>query len=301
VRQDDAMGAEPERVITSYTSRALMKLQQAGRVFYALEQEIDRWNAEHQLLAPMRSPHEGPPRLEMYRPPALDDLPVTVWEATFHDGVHNLRAALDNLCFELCHLEGRAPRSPGSIYFPVTAHSNEWPGRTKHLSTIPPSVLERIREVQSWARPREDGEPDPLELISRVDNHDKHRATGVLLDVLAISQHAIRETYPLPPDLALSQDWPLQIWMVLETTPPPERGQGQLAPVLAWPFVMFQGLSANLADAQRWLYHETDRIISFVASGEWSAAKFDRAIPGPVWSPWPSPARGGRRAAGQVP
>lgn len=286
------MEAEPEPVITRYMSRAVLKLQQAGRVFQSLEQEIERWNNEHQLLAPTRAPYDGPPRLEIYRPQALNELPVANWEATFHDGVHNLRVALDNLCFELCYLEGQVPQKPGSIHFPVTAHPNEWQGRTTHLGTIPPPLLERIRQVQAWARLREDGEPDPLTLITRVDNHDKHRATGVRLVVFAVSEHASRETHPLPPELAKTQDWPLEIWMVLETTPPPERGQGSLAPFQALPFVAFQGLVANIVDAQRWLFHETDRIIAFVASGERSDTKFEGAIPGPVWSPWPLPVEG---------
>lgn len=280
------METEPERVIATYTSRALLKLQQARRVFESLEREIDRWNDEHQLLAPTRSPYDGPPRLEIYRPQALNDLPAAAWEAAFHDGVHNLRAALDNLCFELCHLEGQVPQNPGSIYFPVTAHPNDWPGRTKHLGTMPPPLLERIRQVQVWARLSDDGEPDPLTLITRVDNHDKHRATGVLLDVIAMSQWAIRDTHPLPPELANVAEWPLEHWMDLQMEPPPERGQGQLMPVMALPYVVFQGLQANIVDAQRWLYHETDRIISFLASGEWSGAKFNQVVPGAIWSPW---------------
>ncbi|QCB94748.1 hypothetical protein [Cellulomonas shaoxiangyii] len=278
------MEAEAERVTYEYESRALLKLQQAGRVFQSLEREIDRWNEDHQLLAPMRSPHDGPSRLEVFRPQELDELPAAAWEATFHDGVHNLRVALDTLCFELCHIEGH-PQEPGKIHFPVTAHPNEWPERTKHLSTIPAPLLERIRQVQGWAR-RDDGEPDPLTLIARADNDDKHRATGVLLDVLAMFQWAVRESHPLPPELANTRDWPLELWMDLRVTPPPERGQASLMPVLAWPFVVFQGLFANIADAQRWLYHETDRIISFLASGEWSNAGFERVLPGPVWSPW---------------
>lgn len=279
------MEAEPERVVVEYTSRALIKLQQAGRVFQSLEQEVDRWNNEHQLFAPTRSPYGGLPRLEIFRPRALDDLPAAAWESAFHDGVHNLRVALDTLCFELCHLE-RAPKYPGKIHFPVTAHSNEWPERTKRLGSIPAVLLERIRQCQGWARDRDDGEPDPLTLISRVDNDDKHRATGVLLDTFAMSQWAIRESQPLPPDLAEELEWPLELWMELQMTPPPERGQAWLMPVLAWPFVVFQGQFANLADGQRWLHRETARMISFIASGEWPDAGFERAFEGPVWSPW---------------
>lgn len=277
------MEASPQRVVIEYTSRALIKLEQAGRVFQALEQEVDRWNNEHQLFAPTRAPFDGPPRLEVFRPRDLEELPAAAWESAFHDGVHNLRVALDTLCFELCHLE-RPPGNPGKIHFPVSAHANEWPERTKHLSSVPPELLERIRQCQGWARERDHGEPDPLTLISRADNDDKHRGTGVLLDTFAMSQWAIRESRPLPPELAGTLDWPMELWMELQIDPPPEPGHGWLMPVLAWPFVMFRGHFANLADGQRWLHSETARIISFVASGEWPGAEFPRAFDGRVWT-----------------
>lgn len=268
-----------------YDSRALMKLERAGTLFRSLEEEIDRWNDERQLMAPMRSPREGPQRLEIFRPRELDEMPVVAWESTFHDGVHNLRVALDSLCFELCHLEGQVPQNRGKIHFPITEHPGEWPERTKHLSTIPTELLERLRLCQGWARVRDDGEPDPLTLISRVDNADKHRASGVRLDAFAMTQWAIRETEPLPRELAEASQWPTERWMELYVTPPVPRGQAGLIPVLAWPYVIFQGLFANIADGQRWLHHETARIIAFIASGQWPDAGFKRAFPGPAWAP----------------
>jgi len=182
--QDEPMENEHESLYVQYRSPAMLKLQQAARVFQSLERDVDRWNEEHQLLAPMRAPWDGPPRLEIFRPQALEELPFEAWEASFHDGVHNLRVALDTLCIEMCHLEGRRPRNVNKVHFPVTAHPNEWPGRTVYLDSMPAPLLERMRLVQGWARAREDGEPDPLTLIARADNDDKHRATGVTLDVL---------------------------------------------------------------------------------------------------------------------
>lgn len=284
------MESEHESVHVQYRSRAMLKLQQAARVFQSLERDVDRWNEEHQLLAPMRAPWDGPPRLEIFRPQALEELPFEAWEASFHDGVHNLRVALDTLCIEMCHLEGQRPRNVNKVHFPVTAHPNEWPGRTVYLDSMPAPLLERMRQVQGWARAREDGEPDPLTLIARADNDDKHRATGVTLDVLAMTQWAIRERQPLPPELASAPEWPLEVWMELTTEPPPERGQGQLEPIMALPIVAYQGLIANIADGQRWLHHETARIINFLASGEWSDARFEQVFPGPVWSSWPQTA-----------
>lgn len=279
--------SEAEHVHVSYDSRALVKLDRAGRLFQSLEEEIDHWNEARRLLAPARSPHDGPQRLEIFRPPELAEIPVAPWESTFHDGVHNLRVALDSLCFELCRLEGREPESPRSVHFPITAHPNEWPNAVKHLSTAPAALLERMRQCQEWARVRNDGAPDPLTLISQVDNEDKHRASGVRLDVFAMSQWAIRDSQPLPADLAEASEWPLELWMELYMTPPLPRGQAAMIPVLAWPFLMFQGLFANIADGQRWLHHETARIIGFIASGVWPDADFTQVLPGAPWSSWP--------------
>lgn len=278
---------DPDGVHVEYQSRALVKIERAGRLFESLEREIDKWNADHLVFAPMRSPRDGPQRLEIFRPEVLDRMPVAAWEATFHDGVHNLRVALDALCFELCHLHDQKPESPGKIHFPISEHPNEWSTRTQHLGTIPAPLLERMRQVQGWARSRADGEPDPLTLISRVDNHDKHRASGVTLDVFALPQWAIRKTKPIPQELAEASAWPLERWMDLYVTPPVPRGQAALIPVMAWPYVRFQDLFANIADGQRWLYRQTDRIIAFIASGEWQDAGFEHAIAGPAWSAWP--------------
>lgn len=271
-----------ETVEVDIFSRALIKHARAGELFQSLEDAVDRWNEEHQLMAPVRSPYDGDQRLEYFRPQALDQIPLFAWESTFHDGVHNLRVALDTLCFELCNLEQPAP-DPGRIHFPITNHPNEWPDRTKHLGTMPPPLLERMRLCQPWERP-DFQTPDPLRLISRIDNVDKHRAAGVNFDVIPAGQWGLRPSAPLPPELANSLDWPLTPWIQLTITPPVDRGVAELLPVAALPVVLFEGLSANLADAQRWLHSEVQRVIEFIASGEWPEARFNRLLPEPTWS-----------------
>ncbi len=126
--------AEREACEFEYASRALITHARAGELFESLEQAVDRWNEEHKLMAPARSPYDGEQRLEFFGPQVLDLKPWASWESTFHDGVHNLRVALDTFCYELCHLEQAAPE-PGRIHFPITDHPNEWRGRTMHLGT----------------------------------------------------------------------------------------------------------------------------------------------------------------------
>lgn len=269
-----------------YASRGLVKYKRAAELFESLELEVEQWNDKHRLMAPARSSDGGDQRLELFRPPTLDEVPSDAWESTFHDGVHNLRVSLENLCYELCHLEQPAPK-PGAIHFPITDHPNEWPDRTKHLDTIPAPLLERIRQCQPWARP-DSQNPDPLRLISRIDNVDKHRASGVAMDVIPLGQWKVRSFEPVPPDLASSPDWPLTPWMAMTLDPPIEPGFAALMPVMAVPIVMFEGVFANLPDAQRWLHREVGRMIEYIASGTWPNEGFRRFLPEPTWSALPA-------------
>lgn len=274
-----------ERREVEYASRALIKHTRAGELFESLERAVDQWNEEYQLMAPARSPYDGEQRLEFFRPPVLNQVPLAAWESAFHDGVHNLRVALDTLCYELSHLEQAAPE-PGRIHFPITDHPNEWPGRTTYLGTIPASVLDRIRQCQPWERPDRQM-PDPLKLISRIDNVDKHRAAGVTFDVMPMGQWELRPSAPVPQEFAGSLEWPLTPWMAMTLNPPVERGFAALMPVMAVPIALFEGLFASLPDAQRWLHSETQRVIVFIASGEWPNAGFNRFLPEPTWSTFP--------------
>jgi len=75
--------------------------------------------------------------------------------------------------------------------------------------------------------------------------------------------------------------------MQLTISPPVARGVAELLPVMAVPYVFFEGLYASLPDAQRWLHSEVKRVIDFIAAGVWPEAGFSRVIPGPIWSVFP--------------
>ncbi len=275
---------EPERRTVSFTSQGALKIERAGRQFQCLEQAVDAWNAEHQVYAPARSPWDGDPRIQIFRPANVDNLPWLDWEATFHDGVHNLRSGLDNLCFELAHLDNVAPARPRQIYFPMTKNEKEWTGRAKNLESVPRSLLGRLRECQPWVR-LDPMSPDPLLLIADMDDGNKHRGQGVTFDVIPWNQEQVRPTLPLPDDLRRSMNWPLTEWLTMEVTPPLPRGVGEMLPVYALPIVMYQGLFAVLPDAQRWLHNEVVRIVDFITTGAWREIELSRVFPGPIWNP----------------
>jgi hypothetical protein len=263
-----------------YAGRALVKADRAADLFSSLDELVDRWNEEHQLMAPARTPHDGDPRLEVFRPDDLEQIPWNMWESIFHDGVHNLRVVLDSFCFDLCRLTDD-PGKPRNIYFPITGHPNAWADKAAPLSRMPASLLERVRQCQPWARP-DPQEPDPLKLISLIDNKDKHESEGVTFDVLPLLQSEL-PTEPVPQELAQSPDWPLVPWASLDFDSPVERGQAGLIPTRVLPIVTFRGFGACLPDAQRWLYSEVRRVVLFIASGEWPDAGFNRVLPEPTW------------------
>ena len=275
----------PERRTVTFTSQGALKIERAGRQFRGLEQDVDAWNAEHQVYAPSRSPWDGDPRVQIFRPPEVAALPWFDWEATFHDGVHNLRAGLDNLCFELAHLDDVAPSKPRQIYFPMTKDEKGWQDRAKYLESVPRSLLDRLRECQPWARP-DPMNPDPLLLIADIDDGDKHRGQGVKFEVLPWHQELVRPTLPLPEHLAKSLVWPLEEWLTMTVTPPLARGAGSMMPVYALPIVMYGDLIAVLPDAQRWLHNEVVRIVRFLTSGSWPEIEMSRVFPEPTWNRW---------------
>lgn len=278
---------DPERKSVTFTSQGALKVERAARLFERLEREIDAWNAEHQVYAPTRVPWDGEARIQMFRPTEVDAIPWVDWEATFHEGVHNLRAGLDTLCFELAHIDS-LPAKPKKIYFPITRDEGEWQERTRYLESVPVGLLERLRECQPWARP-DPLSPDPLGLISEIDNADKHRGQGVKFEVLPWPQWQVRPTLPLPQDLSEALDWPLEEWLTMTVPPPPERGTASMTPVYVLPMVLYQDLLAVLPDAQRWLHTEVVRMIRFIMSGIWPEVTAPRVFPEPTWNRWAPP------------
>lgn len=101
--------------------------------------------------------------------------PLDRWALTFGDIVHNYRAALDGLAWELAKLDGGVPAEPHRLYFPIFQEQSKWErASTTTLSSIPPDILDRLERVQPY-------HADPVELgigvtLHRLDIEDKHRS-----------------------------------------------------------------------------------------------------------------------------
>lgn len=238
------------------------------------------------MLAPTRASGTDPNGLELFMP--SEPLPpVLQWSARFGDGVHNLRAALDRLAFELCHVEGQTPPKPTQIYFPIAEDQSQWSAKTRHLGTIPASLLGRLRDVQPWhnSEPR----TDPLSLLHAIDIVDKHR-TAVALHVLPFGLHPEKLLrWPWGKDIPEAWSRP---WMEISYSEPiPDVDlSSALWDVNLIPMIYFEGRMAFMTHVQQWLFERTSDIIKFVTSGTWP--EHEEAVPEPDWvevPPWGDP------------
>lgn len=280
-----------EEVVEEYDSSAMAKLMRAGEHFHSLEQEVDAWNRQNLMLAPTRRNARDPHQLDVFLP-SEPELPLIRWSSRFGDGVHNLRAALDLLAFEMCHLDGKAPGKPKKVSFPIAKKESGWPQETNtNLGSMPPALLDRIKEVQPWHT--SNPAAHPLIVIQGLDNMDKHRST---VDVIALPGGLATERLRSWPDAVGHEKAWTAPWLrvTLDRALPSDFGPA-LWDVDAWPAVHFEGRMAPLADLQRWLFQQAGRIFEFITSGEWPAqdgqsaffGKFE-PVPEPSWVDIPS-------------
>jgi hypothetical protein len=268
-----------DEVTVEYESPAMMKLIRAGRHFESLEREVEDWNRENALLAPTKRSLTDAQALEVHLP-AEPAVPVMSWASTFGDGIHNLRASLDLLAFEMCHLEGRTPKRPKDVYFPIAQRETDWAGKAKPLDTVPASLLSRVRQAQPWNA--SNSREHPLTLITGLDNQDKHRHTAVVLPMPSgLVVENLRPWGGSPDEDQRATPW---IRVTLDRAIPDSASQA-LWRVGVWPVVYFEGRMAPLVDLQRWLYQQIDGIFRFIASGEWPT--YSPLAPEPSWAALP--------------
>ncbi len=103
-------------------------------------------------------------------------MPTHEWSLLFADVIHNYRAALDALAWEMAHLDGKRPRPQDEtrIYFPICTSKTQWEKQAKGpLSSVPSDILRRLYSVQPFhAEPVEQG---ILVSLHRLDIADKHK------------------------------------------------------------------------------------------------------------------------------
>lgn len=166
--------SESRRTITpgiEITRDPEVQLERGAEQLAGLAVAISDWERASELhLLPVVS-HDRTSiefRLRMSSPPPLER-----WSLLIGEALHSLRSAMDGLAFQLTHLDGKSPDSPTKVYFPVANTSSQWRDKAKHLNSMPPEVLERIRTLQPFMA--DPAETSLLSAIHELDLIPKHR------------------------------------------------------------------------------------------------------------------------------
>lgn len=131
----------------------------------------------------------------------LDDFavvpPVELWGMLIGDCVHNLRSALDNLCFSAARLKRDPPADPRSIQFPIATTTEAFNSNAQRtLSQLP---IEAARLLEHF-QPFQKGTPDEIQrhallMLQHLSNQDKHRIPQVALLRVHQSDHRQELTF----------------------------------------------------------------------------------------------------------
>lgn len=130
------------------------------------------------------------------------------------EGVHQLRAALDNLIVALADQSAGVtlpPEKVTSFQFPIADTPEKFDAQAKrHLTGLPEDVVRRIKEVQPYhLLDYVFGDPQPIHLndenlhrLRELSNHDKHRRINVLLH--RADHFAVHHSSAVPPTMELN-------------------------------------------------------------------------------------------------
>ncbi len=161
---------------------AELKLQRAAKLLSELTVSVSNWNELHPIKArcELRDERMGYKLiLDRY------DSPETPqdWSLCFGEIVHNLRSGLDNLAFALARTQLDPPTNPRAIHFPICEKETQL-DRTR-LNQLPEKAVEMIERIQPYHRNKVDvlgcPEQDPLVLLQKFSNTDKHQIPPVVL------------------------------------------------------------------------------------------------------------------------
>jgi hypothetical protein len=112
--------------------------------------------------------------------------PLDEWALVLGDAVHNLRSSLDVLIWSCTDEASLTAEQARHVAFPVNDKAGGWSKTvTRCMPTVPADVVERVRQVQPFNRPPSDPDNDALQLVTELDNQDKHRMP------LATAVHAL--------------------------------------------------------------------------------------------------------------
>jgi hypothetical protein len=167
------------------------KLARATRHFDAVERALKKVTNSDPDLIP--GEFDGQAHLYVFRA-QRDSLSSTAVSPIVGDCVHNLRAALDYLVWELTPEAVRRSKDAARIEFPIFTKPLDYKaGAMKKIGSIDPAAQAVIMQLQPFAGPNSepwnpnwrDPETEPLALLYQLDKWDKHRSLNLTEDNIA--------------------------------------------------------------------------------------------------------------------
>jgi hypothetical protein len=131
----------------------------------------------------------------------LDDFPVVppveLWGMLIGDCVHNLRSALDNLCFSAARLKRDPPADPRGIQFPIFDTREPYEGNAaRTLKQLPDAAVRLLEHFQPFQKGAADEiRKHSLMMLQHLSNQDKHRIPQVALLRVHQSDHRQELTF----------------------------------------------------------------------------------------------------------
>jgi hypothetical protein len=172
-----------------------IKLKQARKHLATLEREVEEYARHSQARFEHIYDAERNQFAAVLR---ADHAPPLSIGASIGDVLHNLRSSLDNITWHIVTNFTPRPEDPLKIYFPITQEGPSFDiDAPKRLPGVPAEVVEVFRQLQPWywrvqARgllgakkvPKKGDQADvrrePLSVLSRLSNVDKHRTIHAL-------------------------------------------------------------------------------------------------------------------------
>lgn len=156
-----------------------LKLNRAKAHAEALDAEIEAWMNRHpyELFGEYEA---GPPEYYVFKVRFFEDIPPE-WGILLGDFAHNARSALDHLAEALVVANTGQPGT-SKTQFPIVVSPFDWPGQLYRLEGVSERHVRMIESTQPYRRTGFQGWhtgpaalDDPLALLNRLSNVDKHR------------------------------------------------------------------------------------------------------------------------------
>jgi hypothetical protein len=152
------------------------KMIRAHENIEGISRELNEWLSTIKMnIHVMTSPVQPWPWLVVH---ANDYIPPIRLSVLIGECVHNMRSAVDNLVCGLALTLKPTCKCHG-LAFPLLKDQAEWSEKAdKSLKGVPPAAMEVIRNLQPWI---DTTAPNPLVILNKLSNLDKHRACNFTL------------------------------------------------------------------------------------------------------------------------